>query len=170
MNISYDEAFDTRVSADLKVRFGDTATISKKEKVAEYPQIGFLSASPNHRAIRVHDAVVINTEELKEVFKELLQRVNVLALDAAIEVARAGRNGEVLAFSAEDIRSFSLRLNDAFKKDVSDGEWRELSSQANLLAFNAAIDVARAGEAGKGYSVIAEEMRAFSVRLNELSF
>ena len=55
INISYDEAFDTRVSADLKVRFGGASTTAAKNKKWETPTIHALSASPKHRDVRVHD-------------------------------------------------------------------------------------------------------------------
>ena len=35
VNLSYDEAFDTRVSADLKVRFGGAVTTSQLKGVKE---------------------------------------------------------------------------------------------------------------------------------------
>ena len=55
INISYDEAFDTRVSADLSVRFGGPSTTAAKKKKWENPTINALTASPKNRDVRVHD-------------------------------------------------------------------------------------------------------------------
>ena len=58
VNLSYDEAFDTRVSADLKVRFGGPSTTASKKKKWENPTINALTASPKNRDVRVHDASI----------------------------------------------------------------------------------------------------------------
>ena len=70
VNISYDEAFDTRVSADLKVRFGGASTTAKRKAVQQLPVINALTSTPSNRDVRVHDPKFLYLS--KEVGQEIL--------------------------------------------------------------------------------------------------
>ena len=57
-NLSYDQAFDTRVSADIKYRFGANgygAPSIRKQQPVVMPVIQALSTTPANRDVRVHD-------------------------------------------------------------------------------------------------------------------
>ena len=55
MNISYDEAFETKVSAYVKVRFGGAIAIVQRKNVQQKPMIDALTSTLSNRDVRVHD-------------------------------------------------------------------------------------------------------------------
>jgi hypothetical protein len=57
-NLTYDQAFDTRISGDIKYRFGANgygAPSIRKQQPVVMPVIQALSATPANRDVRVHD-------------------------------------------------------------------------------------------------------------------
>lgn len=162
------DSIETLSSSVSTMKDGNAQVVEGTVDVAGKASEQLELVKANLALIEANGRAMNDIEESMDNIKGMLKETVGISKKGMSNLVAYEREMDKVSDDLKSVDTILAEFNDGIKRIEEVGDFiTGISSQLRLLAFNASIEAARAGQAGQGFAVVADEMSEMSLKTKE---